>query len=111
MKPPTQCTLSSYLWVKRPRYDLASRLPLMPRFKNEWVYASIPPIYLHGVDREHFSITHQTSENLLYVFFWVIPRSLNFISRRFETLYLFHLHRQEGEGEDGTDTVFRNVGL
>jgi hypothetical protein len=34
---------------------------------------------------------------LLYVFFWVIPRRLNFISRRFGTLYLFHLHRQEGE--------------
>jgi hypothetical protein len=34
---------------------------------------------------------------LLYVFFWVIPRRLNFIRRRFGTLYLFHLHRQEGE--------------
>jgi hypothetical protein len=34
---------------------------------------------------------------MLYVFFWVIPRSPNFISRRFGTLYLFHLHRQEGE--------------
>jgi hypothetical protein len=33
----------------------------------------------------------------LYVFFWVIPRRLNFISRRFGTLYLFHLRRQEGE--------------
>jgi hypothetical protein len=33
----------------------------------------------------------------MYVFLWVIPRRLNFISRRFGTLYLFHLHRQEGE--------------
>jgi hypothetical protein len=33
---------------------------------------------------------------VLYVFFWVIPRRLNFISRRYGTLYLFHLHRQEG---------------
>jgi hypothetical protein len=53
---------------------------------------------------------------MLYVFFWVIPLLLNFISRRFETLYLFHLHRQEGDihllvYEDGTDRVFRNVGL
>jgi hypothetical protein len=31
---------------------------------------------------------------MLYVFFWVIPRRLNFICRRFETLCLFHLHRQ-----------------
>jgi len=28
------------------------------------------------------------------VFFWVIPRHLNFICRRFGTLCLFHLHRQ-----------------
>ena len=30
---------------------------------------------------------------LLYVFFWVIPRRLNVICRRFGTLCLFHLHR------------------
>ena len=30
----------------------------------------------------------------LYAFFWVIPRRLNFIFRRFGTLCLFHLHRQ-----------------
>ena len=29
-----------------------------------------------------------------YAFFWVIPRRLEFICRRFGTLYLFHLHRQ-----------------
>jgi len=33
---------------------------------------------------------------MLYVFFWVIPRRLNFICRRFGTLCLFHLHRQAG---------------
>ena len=31
---------------------------------------------------------------IYYVFFWVVPRRLNFICRRFGTLYLFHLHRQ-----------------
>jgi hypothetical protein len=31
------------------------------------------------------------SLRLLYVFFWVIPRRLNFICRRFGTLCLFHL--------------------
>jgi len=30
------------------------------------------------------------------LFFWVIPQRLNFICRRFETLCLFHLHRQVG---------------
>ena len=31
---------------------------------------------------------------MLYAFFWVIPRRLNFTFRRFGTLCLFHLHRQ-----------------
>ena len=35
-------------------------------------------------------------EYMLYAFFWVIPRRLNFICRRFGTLCLFHLHRQVG---------------
>ena len=33
---------------------------------------------------------------MLYAFFWVIPRRLNFICRRFRTLCLFHLYRQVG---------------
>ena len=55
---------------------------------------------------------------MLYVFFWVIPRRLNFICRRFGTLCLFHLHRQVDVEflhlpayEEGTDRVFRNVGI
>jgi hypothetical protein len=40
-------------------------------------------------------ITHLViKKDLLYVFFWVIPQRLNFICRRFGTL--FHLHRQIG---------------
>jgi len=38
----------------------------------------------------------ETCWGMLYAFFWVIPRRLNFICRRFGTLYLFHLHRQVG---------------
>jgi hypothetical protein len=34
--------------------------------------------------------------NILYAFFWVTPRRLEFICRRFGTLSLFHLHRQVG---------------
>ena len=30
---------------------------------------------------------------MMYAFFWVISRRLNFICRRFEILCLFHLHR------------------
>ena len=33
---------------------------------------------------------------MLYAFFWVIPRRLNFILQRFRTLCLFHLHRWVG---------------
>jgi len=33
---------------------------------------------------------------MLYVFFWVIPRRLNFICRRFGTHCLFHIPRQVG---------------
>jgi len=57
---------------------------------------------------------------ILYAFFWVIPRRLKFICRRFGTFCVFHLHRQESARrfythlpvyEDGTDRVFRNVGI
>jgi hypothetical protein len=51
-----------------------------------------------------------------YAFFWVIPWRLNFISRHFGKLCLFHLHRLIGvvilylpAYKDGT--VFRNVGI
>jgi len=37
---------------------------------------------------------------MVYVFFWVIPRSLDFICQRFGTLCLFHLHRQVGVKND-----------
>ena len=30
---------------------------------------------------------------IMYVFFWVFPRRLIVVCRRFGTLYLFHLHR------------------
>ena len=52
---------------------------------------------------------------MLYAFFWVIPRRLNFICRFFRTLCLFHLHRWTGMKnssrllayEDGTDSVLK----
>jgi hypothetical protein len=71
--------------------------------------------------------------SLFYAFFWVIPRCLEFKCRRFGTLCQFHLHRQVAVSrmklgisnflvlvsfyshllayEDGTDRVFRNVGI
>jgi hypothetical protein len=43
----------------------------------------------------------------LYAFLWVIPRRLNFICQRFGTLCPNFI----GAYEDGTDIVFRNVGI
>ena len=40
---------------------------------------------------------------MLYVFFWVFPRRLNFICRRFGTLCLFHLHRRIGTKMEQTE--------
>ena len=56
----------------------------------------------------------------LCVIFWVFPRRLIIECRRFGTLYLFHLQRLDMKCElhtsypafeDGTDKVFRNVGI
>ena len=53
----------------------------------------------------------------MYVLFWVFPRRLIIVCRRFGTFYLFHLHRLDVRYtshpayEDGRDRVFRNVGI
>ena len=52
----------------------------------------------------------------MYVFFWVFPRRLIKIAvcQRFGTLYRFHFQRLDVRYEafeDGTDRVFRNVGI
>ena len=58
---------------------------------------------------------------IFYVFFLVFPRRLIVVYRRFGTLCMFHLHRLDMKYEvlhisypayeDGTDRVFRNVGI
>ena len=51
---------------------------------------------------------------MLYAFFWVIPRRLEFIYRRFGTLRPFHLHRQVDHiylPMKMEQTVLRNVGI
>ena len=50
---------------------------------------------------------------VLCVIFWVFPRRLIIECRRFGTLCLFHLQRLDSYPafEDGTDKVFRNVGI
>ena len=53
-------------------------------------------------------ITDKDITRLYYVFFWVFPRRLIVVCRRFRTLYRFHLHPAL---EDGTDRGVRNVGI
>jgi len=62
-----------------------------------------PPSYTASQTEGIFLISNFPVFCMLYVFYWVIPRRLNFICRRFGTL--FHLHRQVGAPayEDGTE--------
>ena len=71
---------------------------------------------LHNEAQRHFKFYLQTPKSslMLYVFFWVFPRRLIVVCRRFGTLYLFHLHRLDTSHpayEGVTDRVFRNVGI
>ena len=45
-------------------------------------------------NNEHFLFQAFAVFCMLYAFFWIITRRLEFICRRFGTLCLFHLHRQ-----------------
>jgi len=53
----------------------------------------------------HNSVKRKAMEDLFFAFILAIPRRLNFISQRFRTLCLFHLHRWIGKNlpayEDG----------
>jgi len=50
---------------------------------------------MHGrMDRQRETKAESTWRNLLYASYWVIPRGLKFICRRFGTLCVFHLPRQ-----------------
>jgi hypothetical protein len=54
-------------------------------------------LFLRGVSNISYIIRDPAKEiNMVYAFFWVIPRRLNFICRRFGTLCLFHLHKRVG---------------
>ena len=52
----------------------------------------------------------KTASSLLYAFFWVIPRRLNFICRRFGTLCSVFIGGQVSAYEEW-NRVFRNVGI
>ena len=82
-----------------------------------------PNIQSNGKEVMKFTVIMITSSIMVYAFFWVIPRRLNFIYRRFGTLCLFHLHRRVGMSYEVyfilhtylpmkmEQIVFRNVGI
>jgi hypothetical protein len=58
-------------------------------------YLKIFPVSNQTKKPETWTI-YTLNYQLLYAFFWVIPRRLNFIRRRFGTLCLFYLDRRVG---------------
>jgi hypothetical protein len=50
-QPPIQWVLGSYLEAKLPVDDAGHSPPPSAKVKNEWSYATIPPICMHGVER------------------------------------------------------------
>jgi hypothetical protein len=45
------------LWaeLKRPGHEFDHLTPCIAEVKNEWSYAAVPPVCLHGVGREKFA--------------------------------------------------------
>jgi hypothetical protein len=60
------------------------------------LHASCFIISTHKITRNMVAHIKENILILLYAFFWVILRRLNFICRRFGVHCVFHLHRQIG---------------
>ena len=77
-------------------------------------YTSFLTVFLSEDGPYRVEICHRLYRNLLYSFFWVIPRRLNFMCRRFRTpcpIFVGGVSRPAYTTyEDGTDRVFLNVG-
>ena len=86
-----------------------------PHYLRQGVNCQVPSTYLYVQ-----KVCSQT-QYVMYVFFWVFPLRPIVIFRRFGTLYQFHLQGLDVKYEvlqtlhpaleNGTDRVFRNVGI
>ena len=92
-------------WV----YVTSLNYPARKEHAPYYTYCQLCPVWLYHI----FLFQTFAMFWIYYVFFWVVPRRLNYIWGRFGTLYLFYFHRQvlPPAYEDGTDKVFRNVGI
>ena len=61
---------------------------------GDLILCTLVSSYLHFLMILLFLISKFLRVLNVVFFFWVIPRHLNFMFRRFGTLCLFHLHRQ-----------------
>jgi hypothetical protein len=109
----TQSSTRRVPGVKRPEHEAHHLPPTSAKVKNERRYSTSTYSYMACRGKICFTLRKldcwRTSITMLHAFFWVIPRRLNFICRRFRTLCLFHLHRRIGVEwhlsayEDGTE--------
>jgi hypothetical protein len=69
---------------------------IIPRFSSHLflVFPTGPSFSKTSFENSFWDCVDEHPYCMLYVFFWVIPRRLNFICRRYGTLCLFYLHRQ-----------------
>jgi hypothetical protein len=70
-------------WISLQR--LSETFPILRRNERDKII---------NVERCSYTQMWMKLEFMLYAFFWIIPRSLEFICGRFGTLCLFRLHRQ-----------------
>jgi hypothetical protein len=118
----TNIHVSGWVRTKSPIKQVVADLRLRRRSHWDWpfqsydllIIISFAPIWNHGHRQCHKNIAinkyalwpemTRSGANrlcsLLYAFFWVITRRLNFICQRFGALCLFHLHRRVGMKND-----------
>jgi hypothetical protein len=65
-----------------------------------WDILHVMPSKHKLFDHACICAVHHKETYLLYAFFWVIPRRLTFICRRFGTLRLFRIYRRVGTKND-----------
>lgn len=53
-----QCVFRTLVAVKFPDLQTDYSSPTNAEFKNAWSCVSVPPMYLHGADRDFFTFTH-----------------------------------------------------
>ena len=90
-----------------------SPLLIAAGFRTVWFNVPVPPdtysrtanyyvkrLLIPATPKLHFL---STRAYMLYAFFWVIPRCLEVICRRFGTICLLHLHRRIGMEMEQTE--------